>query len=251
MKKLLLPALIFTAWAQAHDHVEVGQSPQNPSQLGLDGPSYQIALLVPQYEPFSGYAPDFPGGYFACELTFTTEVNALNPAEGSDPVIELVSVTGPAGAFFSFWESGSTIPTWSRSSGWNQTETDRPAFPVILGAETHAHGRIFTTDQPGDYQIVFRAQDKNSLFLPSTNFTLTFHAQLPPPLSIQLQNGQALLSFQSREYLVYDLQVCTDLLANKWINVAGHTGIDGNGLKTEHSIPLNYPRAFFRIVEYY
>jgi hypothetical protein len=251
MKKLLLPALIFTAWAQAHDHVEVGQSHQNPSQLGLDGPSYQIALLVPQYEPFSGYAPDFPGGYFACELTFTTEVNVLNSADGSDPVIELVSVTGPTGAFFSFWESGSTIPTWSRSSGWNQTETDCPAFPVILGGETHAHGRIFTTDQPGDYQIIFRARDKNDLFSLSTNFTMTFHAQLPPPLSIQIKNGQALISFMSREYLVYDLQICTDLLANKWINVEGNIGIDGNGLKTECPLPLNYPRAFFRIVEYY
>ena len=251
MKKLLLPALIFTAWAQAHDHVEVGKSSQNPSQLGLDGPGYQLALLVPRHEPFSGYAPNFPGGYFACELTFTTEVGALDPAYGSDPVIELVSVTGPTGAFFSFWESGSKVPTWSRSSGWNQTETDRPAFPVILGGETHAHGRIFTTDQPGDYQIVFRAQDKNNLFLPSKDFTLAFYAQLPPPLSIQLQNGQALISFMSREYLVYDLQICTDLIANKWINVEGNIGIDGNGLKTECPLPLNYPRAFFRIVEYY
>ena len=251
MKELFIAALIFTTWAQAHDHVEVGQSSQNPSQLGLDGPGYQLALFVPQGEPFSGYALDFPGGYFASELTFTTEVNALDSAVGSDPVIELVSVTGPIGAFFSFWESGSTIPTWSRSSGWNQTVFDRPSFPVILGGETHAHGRIFTADRPGDYQIIFRARDKNNLFYPSANFTMTFHAQLPPPLSIQIKNGQALISFMSREYLVYDLQICTDLATNRWINVAGHTGIDGNGLKTEHSIPLNYPRAFFRIVEYY
>jgi hypothetical protein len=251
MKKLLLPALILTAWVQAHDHVEVGKSSQNPSQLVLDGPIDQLALFVPQSEPFSGYAPNFPGGYFACELTFTTEVDALDPAYGSDPVIELVSVTGPAGAFFSFWESGSTTPTWSRFSGWNQTESDRPSFPVILGGETHAHGRIFTADRPGDYQIIFRARDKNNLFSLSTNFTMTFHAQLPPPLSIRLQDGQALISFMSREYLVYDLQICTDLLANKWINVEGNIGIDGNGLKTECPLPLNYPRAFFRIVEYY
>ena len=251
MKKLLLPALILTAWVQAHDHVEVGQSSQNPSQLGLDGPIYQLALFVPQSEPFSGYAPDFPGGYFADELTFTTEVNALDPADGSDPVIELVSVTGPAGAFFSFWESGATTPTWSRFSGWNQTESDRPSFPVILGGETHAHGRIFTAERPGDYKIVFRSRDKNNLFSPSADFTTTFHAQLPPPLSIRLQDGQALISFISIKYLVYDLQICTDLLANQWINVEGKIGIDGNGLKTEHSIPLNYPRAFFRIVEYY
>ena len=251
MKKLLLPVLVLATWAHAHDHVEVGQSSQNPSQLGLDGPSYQLALFVPQREPFSDYALDFPGGYFAFELTFTTEVDVLDSAAGSYPVIELFSVTGPTGAFFSFWESGSKVPTWSRSSGWSQTETDRPFFPVILGGKTHAHGRIFTADRPGDYQIVFRAQDKNNLFLPSKDFTLAFYAQLPPPLSIQLQNGQALLSFQSREHLVYDLQVCTDLSANRWINVAGHTRIDGNGLKIELSIPLNYPRAFFRIVEYY
>ena len=251
MKELFIAALIFTTWAQAHDHVEVGQSTQNPSQLGLDGPGYQLALFVPQGEPFSGYAPNFPGGYFAFELTFTTEVNALDPADGSDPVIELISVTGPTGAFFSFWESGATSPTWSRPSRWIQTELDRPSFSVILNGETHAHGRIFTADRPGDYQIIFRARDKNNLFSLSTNFTMTFHAQLPPPLSIQIKNGQALISFMSREYLVYDLQICTDLATNRWINVAGHTGIDGNGLKTEHSIPLNYPRAFFRIVEYY
>jgi hypothetical protein len=251
MKKFLLFALIFTAWAHAHDHVEVGQSSQNPNQLGLDGPAYQLALFVPQGEPFSGYAPNFPGGYFADELTFTTEVDALNPADGSDPVIELISVSGPVDGYLSFWESGTTTPTWSRPSGWKQTGIDRPSFSVIFGGETHAHGRIFTADRPGDYQIVFRARDKRNLFSPSTNFTMTFHAQLPPPLSIRLQDGQALISFISREYLVYDLQICTDLTANRWINVEGNIGIDGNGLQTELSFPIRYPRAFFRIVEYY
>ena len=251
MKKPLLLSLFLAVRAYSHDHVEVGQSPQNPNQLGLDGPGYQLALFVPKDEPFSGYAPNFPGGYFADELTFTTEVSALNPAEGSDPAVELVSVTGPAGAFFSFWESGATTATWSRPSGWNQTELDRPSFPVILGGETHAHGRVFTVDRPGDYQIVFQARDKNNLLFASSSYAITFHAQLPPPLSIQIKNGQALISFLSREYLVYDLQVCTDLIENRWTNVTGQIGIDGNGLKKESLLPLNRPRAFFRIVEYY
>jgi hypothetical protein len=250
MKKILLPALIFAAWAHAHDHVEVGQSPQNPSQLGLDGPGYQLAVFVPQGEPFSGYAPNFPGGYFADELTFTTEVSALFLADGSDPVIELVSMAGPAGAFFSFWESGATTPTWSRSSGWSQTELDRPSFPVIMGGETHAHGRIFTVDRPGDYQIVFRTRDKNNLFSPSRDFSMTFQAQHPHPLSIRTENGSVRLTFISRLNLVYDLQICTDLALNRWSNVQPHVSIDGSGALVDLSVLLSHPRAFFRLIEY-
>jgi hypothetical protein len=250
MKKILIPALIFAALAHAHDHVEVGQSSQNPSQLGLDGPGYQLAVFVPQGEPFSGYAPNFPGGYFADELTFTTEVSALNLAEGSDPVIELVSMAGPAGAFFSFWESGATSPTWSRSSGWSQTELDRPSFTVIMGGETHAHGRIFTFDRPGNYQIVFRARDKNNLFSPSRDFSMKFQAQTPPALSIRAENGSAKLTFNSRLNLVYDLQICTDLALNRWSNIQPHVSIDGSGALVDLSVPLAHPRAFFRLIEY-
>jgi len=159
-------------------------------------------------------------------------------------------VTGPTGAFFSFWESGATAPTWSRPSGWKETGVDRPSFPVILNGETHAHGRIFTLDRPGDYQIVFRARDKNNLFSPSGDFAMTIQAQIPPPLSIRIENGNARLSFNSKLNLVYDLQICTDLTLNKWSNMEEHISIDGSGALVDFVIPLAHPRAFFRLVEY-
>lgn len=242
----LLPLLV----AHAHDHVEVGQSATHPSQLALSGPGYQLALFVPVGETFSGYLPAFPGGCFADELTFTTEVNVLNAADGADPEVELVSVTGPAGGAISFWEAGVILPAWTRPSGWTQTEIDRPSLPVILGGDGHIHGRAFSANRPGEYHVVFRARDKQNLFFPSLDFPMTIQAQSPPPISIRIENGNARLSFNSKLNLVYDLQICTDLVLNRWSNVQEYVSIDGSGALVDFSLPLAYPRAFFRLIEY-
>jgi hypothetical protein len=119
-----------------------------------------------------------------------------------------------------------------------------------MGGETHAHGRIFTVDRPGDYQIVFRARDKNNLFSPSRDFSMKFQAQTPPALSIRTENGSARLTFNSRLNLVYDLQICTDLALNRWSNIQPHVSIDGSGALVDLSVPLAHPRAFFRLIEY-
>jgi hypothetical protein len=242
----LLPLLT----AHAHDHVEVGRSATHPYQLALSGPGYQLALFVPVGELFSGYLPAFPGGCFADELTFTTEVNVLDAANGADPEVELVSIIGPTGGAISFWEAGTILPSWTRPSGWNQTETDRPSFPVILGGDGHIHGRAFSVDRPGEYHVIFRARDKQNVFSPSRDFSMTFQAQHPPPLSIRTENGSVRLTFISRLNLVYDLQICTDLALNRWSNVQPHVSIDGSGALVDLSVPLAHPRAFFRLIEY-
>lgn len=242
----LLPILA----AHAHDHVEVGQSTTHTSQLALSGPGYQLALFVPAGESLSGYLPVFPGGCFADELTFTTEVNVLDAADGADPEIELISIIGPSGGAISFWEVGAISPTWTRPSGWNQTETDHPSFAVILGGDGHIHGRAFSANLPGEYHVVFRARDKQNIFSPSGDFPMTLQAQAPPPISIRIENGNARISFNSKFNLVYDLQTCTDLALNRWSNVQDHVSIDGNGALVDFFLPLAYPRAFFRLIEY-
>jgi len=232
----------------AHEHVEVGRVSASSNQLALSGPAYQLALYVPRGEPFSGYVPQFPGGWHACELTFTTETNALEPAEGADPRIEIVAVTGPSGGSFAFWEVGAPAPAWTLPAGWTGTDA---VFPVILEGYTHAHGRAFTMDKSGTYTVTFRAVDAARTFGESANKTITFVAQQPPQLSIALVDGDVSLSFTSRANLVYDLQVCTDLASGEWTNVEQHTFMDGDGEVKSMSDPVeDRPKAFYRLVEY-
>ena len=232
----------------AHEHVEVGRVSPSSNQLAISGPSQQLALYVPLREFFSGYLPQFPGGWHACELTFTTEVNALYEAVGANPRIEIVSVQGPAGGNFAFWEVGAVAPTWLRAAGWTGTGA---TFPVILNGDNHAHGRAFTMDKAGTYSVTFRAVDMAGKFTPSANKTITFTAQQPPKLSIGMVGLDVSLAFTSRPNLTYDLQVCTDLESGVWTGVELHTFIDGYGDVKNMSDPVaGRPRAFYRLVEY-
>jgi hypothetical protein len=253
MRKILcLLCLSALNLLHAHQHIEVGSLSPNSGQLALDGPDYQLALYVPPMEYFSGFTPNFPGGSHATELTFTTETNAIDPASGADPSIELLEVTGPQGGTFSFWEVGATTPTWSRPTGWNATQGAVPYFQVVVGGDAHLHGRAFSADKPGTYHITFRAVDMNEVFSSSANKTIIFNALQPPKLSISVANSMATLTFTSREGLVYDLQVCTDLASGVWTNVEPHIALDGLGqvISMSDAVALK-TKAFYRLVEYY
>jgi hypothetical protein len=250
MKNILFVILIGVVSLSAHDHIEVGVDPEDPERLALSGPDYQLALYVPRGEPFSGDLPQFPGGWHACELTFTTQIYAdeLEPADGADPRIEILSVTGPVGEDFAFWEVEAIEPTWSLPTGWSGLFA---GFPVVLNGHDHVHGRAFTMDKPGIYMVTFRAIDDTGQFEPSVNKTVTFNALQPPKLSISLHGGNVALSFTSRANLNYDLQVCTDLGAGIWRNVEPHIFMDGDGgVIPMTDLAAGRPRAFYRLVEY-
>jgi len=248
MKKALILFLFIASHTFAHDHIEVGEDPLNSTRLGLDGPGYQLSVYVPPGEPFSGYLPQFPGDWHASELTFSAEVNALEPAVGANPYVELISVTGPAGGTFSFWEVGATEPTWGKQTGWTNSPGDTPSIAVILSGENHVHGRAFTMDTPGEYTVVLRAVDEAGIFTPSLNKTITFVAQQPPPLTLHIQNENAMLSFTSRLNLDYDVQSCTNLTSGAWMI---ETTIFGDGSEKNHIMSIiGQPNAFYRLVEY-
>lgn len=248
MKNILFVIFISVVSLSAHDHIEVGVDSEDPERLALSGPDFQLALYVPRGEPFSSYLPQFPGGWHACELTFTTETNALEPAGGAEPRIEIVSVTGPVGGDFAFWEVGAVEPTWSLPTGWLGLFG---GFSVALNGDTHAHGRAFTMDKPGIYTVTFRAVDDLDQFKPSVNKTVTFNALQPPNLSVSLDGGNVKLSFTSRANLNYDLQVCTDLRSGVWTNIEMHSFINGAGdIKNMTDAVAGRPRVFYRLVEY-
>ena len=242
MKAILYLLLFSTVLIHAHDHVDVGLDPSNPRRLYLLGPVFQEALYVPFGEPLSFYLPQFPGGWFACELTFTAEIEA-------DPWIEIISVNGPMGGSFSFWEVGAPGPTWSRTTGWTLGQGNAPAFSVIYFGEPHQHGRAFTLDRPGTYSVTFRAVDPDDLLEASQEKVITFQALPPPRLSIRMENGQVVISFLSRLNLLYDLQISTDLATGTWDSVVAGF-IDGDGTVIDIPLPLSHPRAFFRLVEF-
>ena len=248
MKNIILIIFLSVCGLHAHDHIDVGEDPDDASRLGLDGPDYQLALYVPTREPFSTYLPQFPGGWHACELTFTTETNVLEPADRADPRIEMVSVSGPPGGSFAFWEVGALEPTILLPVGWAVTDA---SFPVVFAGDTHAHGRCFTMDKPGIYTLTFRAVDTNGALRTSENQTITFNALPAPKLSISVAGGSVALSFTSRANLNYDLQVCTDLASGIWVNVEPHVSMNGDGRRIDVTDPLEArPKAFDRLVEY-
>jgi hypothetical protein len=273
MKKILYLVVLFTSGAFAHDHVYIGCEWSDSSKLTFDGPSVQYAPYLPKGEKFDPqYAPNWPGGYFVTELTFTTQIDisTINQIPdsafilGASPQVELISVSGPMGGTISFWNFGASTPTWSRSTGWiSPDRSDRPCFAIPTYGQ-HEHGRAFAADQPGDYQLIFQITDQNNILNPCTRpYVLTIRAVTPPPLSIRMTNGVAIISFKNRTPgypadtgAYYDIQTKADLRGEDWTILERRPNRDlyhedESSQTIELAIPITDPKAFFRIVEHF
>lgn len=241
--------------ASAHQHIEVGATTDpvtGAPRLVLVGASSGIALLVLRGEPFSSYLPQFPGGAYPTELTFSCEGNATPFPEGSLARVELRSVSGPPGTSFSFWEVGATGPTWTRATGWTASGGDAPSLAVYED-ETgygHLHGRAFSVSAPGVYVLTFRAVDDAGVRAPSADFTYTLQALMPPDLGLRVQSGNHIVRFVSRSFTTYDLQISTDLRV--WTTHPLHQFVPGTGGVLEFADPIipGRTQVFYRLVEY-
>lgn len=246
-----MPALglsLLSPVLSAHSHVDVQAGPSG--QLVLVGATKETMVYVPPGEPFTLYAPRFPGGYYATELTFSSE-DPLTP--NALPRIQIISVSGPAGATFAFWEAGATTPTWTRATGWNASGGDYPEFITYEDASGvgHIHGRLFTATHPGTYTVAFRAIDGTASAprAASAPYVATIEVLATPPLSIGVADRIARLSFASRTEFTYDLQSSTDLVT--WTNVPAHQFVAGTGGAIEVTDALaERVRVFYRLVEY-
>lgn len=244
-------ALALAQQLAAHIHVEVGQDPSDAGRLVLAGAAQGSAFFVPRGEPFSAYLPQYPGGHYPIELTFSCEGAATTFPEGSLARVELVSVSGPPGGSVSFWEVGATTPTWTRPSIWSGAPNERPSVIVYEDGTGygHFHGRAFTVTDDGSYTLVFRALDDAGARAPSAPFTFTLEALATPRLALSISGGTVHLTFQSRPVLTYDLQSSTDLV--NWTAVAPHTFVPGTGGPIELADPhAGRAAVYYRLVEY-
>jgi len=253
MKVFVLTFLLlgFCSLYAQHDHIEVGIDPLQRNRLAFTGPEYQLSTFVPFGELLSNYLTSFPGGYFASELSFSVEGNSLDFPASAWIVVEVISVLGPPSASLSFWDDGATQPTWFRNTGWTFAQGSVPSVTVSktpLGG--HIHGRVFTTDQPGIYEVSFRAIDTTGTFQPSAPYVVQFNAIRPPTLSILMENGHARVSFIPRKNLLYDLQRCTSLTDGPWETIATEETMTGMGTLLQFTDPQTFPKAFYRLIEF-
>jgi len=173
MKKLLLCLFVTASPLLAqdpHGHLHIGAAGinQNDALIFSDGAFFSVATNYVKTLVFTNggrYANLYNGN-----ITFTG-LAATEPrggpedfaaALGSQLHAQLVSVDGPSGGEFAFWENGANTPTIRLASGMTGTNTflvsENDGSP---GSDPygHFHGRRFTASKPGIYTVGFRAFD--------------------------------------------------------------------------------------------
>jgi hypothetical protein len=183
---LILPFAIISPLA-AHDHFAVGITDSNTNGLPDVDEALRFADGDPETKVFRLLARPVGqrgGGYYmldeaprtlfpvdAFSITVQSDgqydlTGAHHPATGSWIWAEIVSVNGPAGSRFCFWETGANTPTLTLNA--NQAVTEA-SFVLSEGIDDpgedpagHIHGRAWTADKAGDYVVGIRLTDRST-----------------------------------------------------------------------------------------
>lgn len=189
-----------------------------------------------------------------------------HPRTGSWIWAEIVSVAGPAGARFGFWEENSTVVTNSLAT--NQP-TGNPRFVISEGIDDvnddpfgHIHGRAWTADKPGEYLIGIRFVDRSTTrpgggswhtpsqtylfkFIAGPNFQPTMTRNTNRSITLTWASQMGIWSgFQTG--MVFTVQRSTTMASAHWQNIGTVTGTIANTATfTDTSPPSG--KAFYRL----
>lgn len=225
MKKLHLLAAASIAAASlstsalAHEHINAGAT-------SLSAGSLLIFDNANSYVMSSGYVfnltlrgpTDYYGGYFANnDLTFSALAatvfyggpEAFHAAVGTSLSLQIVSVSGPGGGSFGFWEAtdrGAATPTVSLLSGSVESAPGAGLFTFNLTQAYptdpfgHVHNRAFSANMPGTYDVAFRIIDTTGYHQASDLYTFRFDAVPEPTVvaMLALLAGAGLVIFLRR-----------------------------------------------------
>jgi hypothetical protein len=122
--------------------------------------------------------------------------NSLGALSGSFLVLDLVSLSGPTGAKFAFYDTGGTDPLWVYQIGTGFLLGDgrislteqawfegSPEDGIPSDPYGHIHGRTFATDTAGDFTATWMLRDTQSAttgLLDSAEIASTFSAAAVP-----------------------------------------------------------------------
>ena len=200
-----------------HGHLNAGATGQNQNDqlIWANGAAFATNSGYVQEMPLSINPANRFFGYYNSGPTLTA-LTATNggSALGSFLRSEIVSVTGPSGGMFGFWEGedfgGGSSPTFSISTGSSGVSFRFDLSDASLGAGQplqdpfgHIHGRRFTTTLEGLYTVGFRVLDTSMngagggpIHTASDVLFMNFSAVVPEPSTLALCGiGLAALGF--------------------------------------------------------
>ena len=200
-------------------HLEAGAVGQNQNDALVWANAAELAANSGYVKALTFTTSGRYAGLYNGNITLTalSATEAGGPALGSFIQAEIVSVTGPAGAFFGFWEGldygGGTTPTFNIATGSEGLSlryvlSDASAGAGQAGQDPagHLHGRRFTASELGMYTVGFRAVDTSvngagggSIHAPSDIVYVNFQAVPEPSVLALAGAGLAGLWFLRRK----------------------------------------------------
>jgi hypothetical protein len=194
-----------TTLAQAHDHMPCGATSNSPGVMLQYVPEAADFTTNSRFvfsltagttnDPYLGY-------YYTSDQVFTALAATPNnggPSPGAAALgtyvqVKLLSVQGPAGASFGFWETAtngvnSTNLTWSVpvpcTNGTNLIHVSESDGSPGSDPYGHIHGRIYSLTKPGLYTATWQYVDTSTngpggspVDLPSVTFSTYYQADL-------------------------------------------------------------------------
>jgi hypothetical protein len=286
--RLLACLLGLSAAARAHQHFAAGIIDANQNGLADAGESLCFAQGDPEAAVFHLLARPvgqrcgghymlseaartlFPADSFSIIALSDGQYELASPnhaATGSWIWVEIVSVSGPAGATFGFWEENSNTMTHALPA--NQA-TGNPRFVISEGIDDpaedpfgHIHGRAWTANLPGDYIVGIRLVDLSTSgpgggpwHQPSRIYQFHFTAgpSFQPELKRNASGGNT-LTWQSRmgvwqagnqTGIPFRIMRSTSLAADDWQHVGTVTGTTADTATFTDSTASS-SKAFYRL----
>ncbi len=208
-------------------------------------------------------------GYYRGDvLTFTALAGTLanggpipgHAAFGSRLAVQVVSVAGPAGGSFAFWEGDGESDLGNITFSVPVGENNGTNYLLVSenngepGADPygHIHGREFTTSLPGTYIVGFRVVDLSTnganggpIHAPSDILPVRFQAGVRIE-NLQLITNRIAASFRCPPGISNVLEATPSLATPNWQTVAGPIR-GNNNLQTLTETNPPTPARFYRI----
>jgi len=265
---------------QAHDHLAAGattNSPgatlvfQNAGDFGGDTGFVFNLTAGTTNDAYLGYY--YTGDVVFEALAATPDFGGPEPgaaAPGTFVQIKLLSIEGPSGATFGFWETDqdgldSTNLTWSLPvpfhNGTNLIHVSESDGSPGSDPYGHLHGRIYSFDKPGLYKVTWQFVDTSTngpnggpVDLPSSPFYLYYQADLATGGISVTTNGVS-VTFAAPSNIPdsgigsatnYELQSSRALGTNAAWQPTGNVIVGDDHLHTI-TVPLTGSSLFFRL----